>query len=205
LEALFERHTKHDCHFERSLEGRRILVLFDVPFNVTNLGKTSARDMKYVLRAEFIRRDSDPELTYPPLQTAGGDMTRMGAGITPTLDKPTGVSVKSKDGTPFKIGHSDISDFLAGEKDIIVYGKISFWDTFGVHHWMHSCNAYQKLTEGPLKDSGHQKCNAYNKTDRNSILPKDTSLAIQEADTSPEMTCIYLKPEPETSIWEFWK
>jgi hypothetical protein len=29
LEALLERHTQHDCHFERSLEGRRILVLLD--------------------------------------------------------------------------------------------------------------------------------------------------------------------------------
>jgi hypothetical protein len=29
LEALLERHTKHDCHFERSLKGRRVLVLLD--------------------------------------------------------------------------------------------------------------------------------------------------------------------------------
>jgi hypothetical protein len=29
LEALLDRHTKHDCNFERSLKGRRILVLFD--------------------------------------------------------------------------------------------------------------------------------------------------------------------------------
>lgn len=29
LEALFNRHPKRDCHFERSLERRRILVLFD--------------------------------------------------------------------------------------------------------------------------------------------------------------------------------
>ena len=29
LEALLERHTQHDCHFERSLKGRRILILLD--------------------------------------------------------------------------------------------------------------------------------------------------------------------------------
>src|SRR5206468_10075933 len=29
LEALLKRHTKRDCHFERSLKRRRILVLFD--------------------------------------------------------------------------------------------------------------------------------------------------------------------------------
>ena len=29
LEALVKRHAKRDCHFKRSLEGRRILVLFD--------------------------------------------------------------------------------------------------------------------------------------------------------------------------------
>jgi hypothetical protein len=29
LEALLERHTKQDCHFEASLEGGRILVLLE--------------------------------------------------------------------------------------------------------------------------------------------------------------------------------
>ncbi len=29
LEALLDRNTKHNCHFERSFKGRRILVLFD--------------------------------------------------------------------------------------------------------------------------------------------------------------------------------
>ena len=29
LEALLEWHTQHDCHFERGLKGRRILVLLD--------------------------------------------------------------------------------------------------------------------------------------------------------------------------------
>jgi hypothetical protein len=27
LEALLDRHTQHDCHFERSLQGGRILIL----------------------------------------------------------------------------------------------------------------------------------------------------------------------------------
>jgi hypothetical protein len=43
LEALLERHTKHDCHFERGFKGRRILVLFDrnhrLPCNADLIGE----------------------------------------------------------------------------------------------------------------------------------------------------------------------
>jgi len=49
LEALLERHTKHDCHFERSLKRRRILVLFDrndrLPCDADSIGELLLRHL----------------------------------------------------------------------------------------------------------------------------------------------------------------
>ncbi len=49
MEALLKRYTKHDCDFERSLEGRRILVLFDgyyrLPCDADSIGEFLLRHL----------------------------------------------------------------------------------------------------------------------------------------------------------------
>jgi hypothetical protein len=49
LKALLKRDTKHDCHFERSLKGRRIFVLFDcddrLPCDADSIGKFLLRHL----------------------------------------------------------------------------------------------------------------------------------------------------------------
>ena len=49
LEALLKRYTKRACHFERSLERRRILVLFDgddrLPGDADSIGEFLLRHL----------------------------------------------------------------------------------------------------------------------------------------------------------------
>ena len=49
LEALLDRHAKDDCHFERGLKGRRILVLFDrndrLPCDANSIGEFLLRHL----------------------------------------------------------------------------------------------------------------------------------------------------------------
>jgi hypothetical protein len=168
-----------------------------VIMNVTNTGKTDAR--KFVVNAAsvFIPANEDPEFVYRPhhfsangrVLAPGNDLTG-GMGITADRTRGASVSVRNDDGSDYKAKPWDVSDYQKGEKDVVIYGSITYGDIFGIQHWSHFCRSYQRFPGrgGKLINSRHSKCANYNDDDENSVILRKE--APRQKDLVPAITCI---------------
>ena len=159
-----------------------------VPFNTNNAGKTAAVGLIMKFRMVFLSRSEDPNFLYPEEQTARGNNSRAEPG--PGFQTGTHrLVVLTPDGSAVVPTNSDLADYQAGTKDLILYGQMDYRDIFGGHHWRRFCQPFQIFTEGGVvKNVGHQKCTNYNQSDTGSTLVKATSLPILPS-SLPEIVC----------------
>lgn len=166
-----------------------------VPFEMTNNGNSYAIGARYRIRAEFLPRDSDPDFTYPKDSATIGYANRLPKVIGPAPPNHRVVVVKGTHGNPIIATLADAMAYRTSEKDVIIYGDITYKDTFGISHWLHACYVSQMMPAGRVKSTGHLKCEEYNKTDTNTVFP-DTFSPSTPSPAPKEIVCT---PPPDTS------
>jgi hypothetical protein len=152
-----------------------------------NNGNSYAVDVHWKLRAEFVPRDKDPEFTYPKNLSTTGYASRFAKG---QLNIFRGfISIRDATGKAIKATSVDVDDFKSSKKDVIVYGSVTYKDTFGVSHWTHGCYvAAMTLPPNTIMNTGHLKCAQYSKTDTNTVFP-DTFSPSTPSPVPPEIIC----------------
>jgi hypothetical protein len=168
-------------------------------FRFQNTGRTAARNVRFLARVIFVGRNEDPDFSYPPLRTGHMNIGRMYSGASSYAgdrNLQPSISVLNDDGSVFKAGTQDLSDFNEGKKDAIAYGTITYSDIFGVKHWTRFCTVNQRLSDvGVVLDSGHKKCADYNRDDTNQTISYTESPNTPQAATFQEVNCV--KPRDE--------
>jgi hypothetical protein len=60
-------------------------------------------------------------------------------------------------------------------KLIVVHGRITYYDVFGISHWIHFCRIFAslKMVNTPLDaiPPGIEECSKYNEVDKNDLPP----------------------------------
>jgi hypothetical protein len=162
-----------------------------IPFELINVGKTVAKKVKLQVVAVVIPRNSDPNFTYAPKETAELRATGLIAGEA--IQGPDGsfqlnTFVRDTEGGGLIADTKMVSDFRSGLQDVITYARVTYFDGFGVHHWMHFCHAAQIFPERIIRSSGHEKCAAYDQTDANRVISSSNPVT-STAESIPAIRC----------------
>jgi len=133
---------------------------FFVPTLLINTGKTPARNVEGNIVVGVFERGEPLEFTYTP----GHASYRIAAG---TLF-PNGSITESFQAMRHGEAHAEaividkpLSDLLSSTKLVIVHGKITYSDIFGIQHWTRYCRVVSNPSLIP------DDCVRYNETDEN--------------------------------------
>ncbi|HEX4006526.1 MAG TPA: hypothetical protein VHX60_10155 [Acidobacteriaceae bacterium] len=158
----------------------------ELPVYIINRGETPARDVIAILRAEFIPRKGDVDISYPPksISRTASPVLQKGESLPHHTTEGTNPVVAVRDlrtGDNVMATPQDMRDFGNGDKDLVVFGKISWKDDFGGRE---RTVCYMGYHEYPLErfTIEHPICQNYNKTrdyddpwkitlDRNDAIP----------------------------------
>jgi hypothetical protein len=127
---------------------------------VTNFGKTPARQVEGNIIATLMMKIQEPSFDY----SVGHPHNRFYAGaVFPNSPFPVTINVQRYEGTPKIISPADLRKELeTGQSYIVFYGEITYEDVFGKKHWTRFCTgsgtAMQQL-------DALKKCIAYNDVD----------------------------------------
>jgi hypothetical protein len=162
---------------------------FVVPLLFKNGGNTAALNVQSEFVVVFLRRQDDPDFTYPKGRKliAFNRVQEPGFGAPGHYAAVIGVDEKE-----VIASMSDEVAYASGAKDLILYGKMTYRDMFGGHHWRHYCQPFATFPEGVLiTETGHEKCAKYNGSDMGTVEsdPKQT----RSPQALPEISC--KKPE----------
>jgi hypothetical protein len=155
--------------------GQPVLTLLqpiEIPYQLANSGKTRAEKVRFVGDATlWPRNGKDPKFSYSKdsamlseeIMASGETSTRTVKGIT---------GIRALDhGHPIFLDTKILTAYQEGSKDIVMWGKLTYIDVFGVEHWQHFCTVFAQHQKGDLIGPSHEGCSAYNKSDKNQILP----------------------------------
>jgi hypothetical protein len=141
------------------LEGTSILA----PLQIANTGKTPAKDVEGDIIATVLKKGVEPVFDF----SLGHPHNRLYAGaVFPNAPIPTTVPiVRYGPMVPEPIVPTPElrQEIAGGQSFIILYGKITYADIFGVQHWTAFCTG-----SGPaIQTSDLKKCISYNDIDSN--------------------------------------
>jgi hypothetical protein len=169
-----------------------------VPIELVNTGNTAARDVFMEMGAVFSPRDKDPPFSYRSQWTlsfrAKTWSSGNGNGSSSVMPGGFHVTVRDMAGNAL-IGDSTVQErYVSGQNDIVVYGKVTFTDMYGVKHWERVCQAFAMYKPGFLQSSHHEKCTRYAEEDSNRVMEKPApTTGIRLA--IPEIPCPKSTPE----------
>ncbi|MGD0799386.1 MAG: hypothetical protein ABR910_16845 [Acidobacteriaceae bacterium] len=158
-----------------------------IPFFINNSGSTSGYNFNGIVRAEFMPRGDDPSFTYPIKGELKMSAARVDGSFAPNTHTAMAYAV-DQNGTAIKATQTDVDDYAAGRKDMLIYGKLSYIDMFHIKHWRRFCTASEQFASPEAASTGHQKCADYNQNDTNTILYKPQS-PLRPPDQIPEISC----------------
>lgn len=138
------------------------------PVEITNIGKTAAREVNTQIIVQLLGKDEVPALTFDVNRA----QTIAYSGIIFPNIKPAIYPAQWVLDLPgfhhFKVGVlsiGDVDDLTFGRKYFAVYARIMYLDVFGTHHWTHFCT-----TSVWTPDKGGRRlgeCAAFNNVDNN--------------------------------------
>jgi hypothetical protein len=131
-------------------------------YEVTDTGKTPARNVNGKAVTRFMSAKTIPSFTYEHGTTA--DLGTMLPGIHQGAvswlipsNVPENVRIE-----PLRVSEQMFRDLHNGTGYIMVYGSISYDSVFGAHHWIKFCQ-----TSGPTAYTQPKECIDYNDVDNN--------------------------------------
>jgi len=141
------------------LEGASI----PAPIQLTNTGKTPAKDVEGDIVATVLKRGDEPLFDY----SVGHPHNRLHAGaIFPNTPISTAVSLVRyglQTAEPIVPTPELRQEIASGQSFIIFYGKITYADIFGVRHWTTFCTG----SGSAIQSNDLKKCVSYNDVDNN--------------------------------------
>jgi hypothetical protein len=169
--------------FDRDIEVKGI--------NFTNTGNTDAKTFNAKVRALFSPRTTDPEFSFPKGNFSNIRAVALTAKTNAiSTGQRASISVRNDDGTVYQVKDGDLADYRMGEKDILVFERITWADIFGVPHWMNVCKVYQVFPERFVKTNGHERCSdEYNGEDNNGAIGSLAS-KVTPIEAITEITCV---------------
>jgi len=145
-----------------------------ISYMIANAGRTIARNVDGFMKIEVLPKDQPPVFIYDPKQwpAAFGQHFAMGALFPNSpqvmqpywIDPNWGIGPDRSNPTKGLLGGGQYNSVEAGDWYIATYGRFTYDDVFGVHHWITFCNVY--ATDHP-DGAGAQKCAEYNDADTN--------------------------------------
>jgi len=97
--------------------------------------------------------------------------------------------LRKEDGEQQIATDDDVRDYLAGIKDLIAFGRITYTDTFGIAHWSDYCQAFQQFPPNRMvSSSGHARCANYNQDDGLKLEP--TNMLADRAPVISPVNCV---------------
>lgn len=128
---------------------------------VTNFGKTPARQVEGDMVAAVLMKGEEPTFDY----SLGHPHNRFYAGVVfPNSPFPVTIDVvRYINKTPTAVSSADLRKELeSGQSYVVFYGQIAYKDIFGIEHWTHFCTGSGKAMQelDTLK-----KCIRYNDVD----------------------------------------
>lgn len=161
-----------------------------IPIEITNAGKTMARDVHISVMAVLVDSNKDPsQFDYKGKYCfrVGGPIWESGMNLESQLGKGrAGVAVSDEKGNLINVDDSRASQIKSGEKHVVVYGRITFRDFLGVRHWENMCSV-SRAAEGVFRNSGHERCTEYNSNDNNHAIQNE-KMAIDNPPPCPAST-----------------
>jgi hypothetical protein len=130
-------------------------------FHVANNGPSDARKVNLTLMSILLKADEpDPPFVYhkgvstfiAPIWAAGQTTE------TTHPDRIENIAIEESDLKSVNNPSAAIEDFTRGKRDIMTYGKLTFWDGFGGFHSQTFCSTQTKN----MKRGRHKKCAEYN-------------------------------------------
>lgn len=162
---------------------------FGLNFGINNAGKTAGIGVRAQFRLIFIGESENPDFRYPKKQTATAYSGRVEPGPVGTSQgQITHLVVIGTDGNAVIPNSADKGEYNSGRKDLIFYGRTTYRDIFGGHHWRNFCQPFHVFPIGLIKKSEHPKCALYNGSDTGSGLVKETP-APPKPSPLPEIVC----------------
>ena len=138
---------------------------------IANTGKTPAFKMHGNIVANLLREDEEPDFLYkhghPRYEVGGGGQT-----LVPNLPQDMQYAALPKyDESPNEplppiiVDDSIRQAIETGKSYIVVHGKITYYDVFGIEHWIRFCH-YAHNVVGFQERSVASTCGPYNDTDK---------------------------------------
>jgi hypothetical protein len=134
----------------------------DTAYQVTDTGKTPARNVKGMVVTNFMKNGETPIFNYE--HGTAVDFGTMHSGIPQgatsyliSFNTPKGVHVE-----PAKVTEQMFRELQSGIGYILVYGKLDYDSVFGAHHWIKFCQS-----GGPTAFTHPKECVDYNDVDNN--------------------------------------
>jgi hypothetical protein len=132
---------------------------YSMPFTITNIGKTSARDVVIEADVEVVARESDPsfEFTEPHAHVSTGIMYPGDSAdiVAETFDK------SSHSAPTRSLGQADYDLLSSGKAYLVFFGRVTYKDIFRRSHWTQFCG-WKSFSAGQYHS---RKCTDYNDTD----------------------------------------
>lgn len=133
---------------------------------VTNFGKTPAREVKGEIIATELMKGEQPAFDF----SLGHPHNNFYAGaVFPTSPLPVSINVQRYGAkTATAISSAELRQDLESQRSyIIFYGRITYTDIFGKKHWTQFCTGSGKAMEGTVVEDTVKKCVEYNDVDNN--------------------------------------
>jgi hypothetical protein len=159
---------------------------FGAPWVLAVQGHTAARNLSLVVNVELVTREGD--LTHHLNRKTNSSLSTPYAQANSQFTKLGLAHAQDDDGTDLIPPPHASEDFRAGIDDLLLFGSVSFYDIYGVHHWSKFCSVRHTYQEGESFTSGHPKCRAYNHEDNNQLL-KPKSPEVIPPPEIPEIPC----------------
>jgi hypothetical protein len=164
--------------YESLKAGTDVDITF--PFQIKNVGKTVAKNVKAVYEPSVLDVGKEPNFRYSAKSYNHGEIGAQNPG-----DESGTIPNYVWDGdNRVKYSVSNMKNFGDAKAYLSIYGKITYSDIFGVKHWTTFCNHRFGVVA-----SVYGKCAAYNQTDSNKAIESPKSIP-KDPDSIPKVTCV---------------
>jgi hypothetical protein len=136
-----------------------------LPIDFTNVGK-DATTFNAFIDAVFLPVTEKINFSYYK-DMPRWDASLLGEGQNASgslVGQVAGIGVKNSDRSVHRTAPEDVIAYQKGEKAIVFYGKVTYFDIFGIDHWITFCRTFERYPEGS-HNSGFPECADYNKQD----------------------------------------
>ena len=162
-------------------------LVFGEYFSISNVGRTAARNIKGKIQIEIMDKGKEPDFRYPsPFKISTGQMDSV-----ETPEKQV-IWVQDSAGRPHFFSDQELSDVQKMEEKVtFTYGRMTYFDVFGISHWIQVCRMMVPETTNTLivARPREPKCAAYNKADTNQVLPSPKLEIPPPSELPTEIVC----------------